>query len=87
MKDESYAESVRKVVAAENIEVATLDRLKELTLVHRQKSGLLCPDDMAKAPKRSNERKWQGRVRAALMELRRNGEAALIDRAKYRFFI
>jgi len=87
MKDESYADSLRKVVVAEKIEVATLDKLKELVLVHRQKSSLLCPDDMAAVKGRKGEHRWAGRVRSALMILRRNGEAALIGRAKYRFFL
>lgn len=85
MIDEPYAESIRKVVLEFELEVATLDRLKELTLFHRQKCNLLHPDDFEIA--KSGGKKWEGRIRSALMTLRRNGEAALIGRAKYRFFI
>lgn len=85
MVDESYAESIRKIVLENNIAVVTLDKLKELTLIHRQEHGLLRPDDLEVT--KSGGKKWEGRTRSAIMTLRRNGEAALIDRAKYRFFI
>ena len=87
MPDESYAESVRVAIIKNGIEVATLDKIKELVLVHRQKSSLLSPEDMELTKSSKTDRKWEHRVRAALMELRRNGEAALIGRAKYRFFL
>ena len=87
MVDEAYAESIREVVLENGIEVATLDKLKELTLVHRQKCNLLRPDDFDVAKGSKTDKRWEQRTRSAIMTLRRNGEAALIDRAKYRFFI
>lgn len=87
MPDESYAESIRVVVIKNGTEVATLDKIKEMVLVHRQKCSILRPDDMECTKSSKSDRKWEHRVRAALMELRRNGECALIGRAKYRFFI
>ncbi len=84
---ESYAESVREVVIVAAVEVASLDKLKELTLVHRQRHSLLRPDDFDPVGGSNTDKKWEGRVRSALMTLRRNGEAALIGRGKYRFFI
>jgi hypothetical protein len=87
MPDESYAESIRVVVIKSGIEVCTLDKVKELVLVHRQKCNLLQPDDMELTKSSKSDRRWKHRVRAALMELRRNGECTLIGRAKYRFFL
>jgi len=87
MLDESYADSVRKAVMENNIEVATLDKLKEVTLVHRQHHGLLRPDDMGTVKHSKTDKRWESRMCSALMTLRRNGEAALIGRAKYRFFL
>jgi hypothetical protein len=87
MPYESYAESVRAVVVQHGIEVVSLDRLKELVLVHRQKADLLRPDDFEFMKGSMTDRKWEHRTRSALIELRRNGECALIDRAKYRFFL
>jgi chromosome condensin MukBEF MukE localization factor len=87
MPDESYAESVRAVIIRSGAEVATLDKIKEMVLVHRQKHNLLRPDDMEFTRSSKSDKKWEHRVRAALMELRRNGECALIGRAKYRFFL
>ena len=77
---ESYAESVRAVVVEQRIEVASLARLKELVLLRRQQRNLLEPDAL-------EDRKWESRVRGALQQMRRGGECALIDSAKYRFFI
>ena len=87
MPGESYAESVRAVVVKSGLEVATLDKVKEMVLVYRQKSNMLRPDDMELMKGSKTDRKWEHRVRAALMDLRRNGECALIGRAKYRFFL
>ena len=87
MAQESYAESVRAVVVEGGIEVASLDRIKEIVLVYRQKHNLLRPDDFELMKGSKTDKKWEHRVRAALMELRRNGECALIGRAQYRFFI
>lgn len=87
MPGESYAESLRNIVIRNGVEVATLDRIKELVLLHRQKHDLLRPDDMEPTKGSKSDRKWEHRVRSALIELRRNGECALIDRAKYRFFL
>jgi hypothetical protein len=87
MPDESYAESVRAVIIENGIEVATLGRIKELVLVHRQRRKLLRPDDMEPTRSVETDLRWEHRVRSALMELRRNGECALIGRAKYRFFL
>ncbi len=87
MPDESYAESVRVVVVENGIEVAALDKVKQLVLVHRQKFNLLRPDDFELMKGSKTDKKWEHRTRAALMELRRNGECALIGRAKYRFFL
>ena len=85
--DESYAQSVRAVVLRQGIEVAALDKIKESVLVHRQAKSLLRPDDFDSAKHPKSDKKWEQRLRSALMTLRRNGEAALIGRAKYRFFI
>ena len=87
MPGESYAESVRAAVIKNGVEVAPLDNIKEMVLVYRQKSNMLRPDDMELMKGSKTDRKWEHRVRAALMELRRNGECALIGRAKYRFFL
>lgn len=87
MPDESYAESVRAVVIAAGIEVAPLDKIKEMVLLYRQRNDLLRPDDFELMKGSKTDKKWEHRVRAALMDLRRNGECALIGRAKYRFFL
>ena len=82
---DSYAESVRQVVIEQRIEVASLERLKELTLLQRQKKNLIVETDMNEIP--GSRKRWDSRVRAALRQLRKSGECALIERAKYRFFI
>ena len=87
MVGESYAESIRAVVVKDGMEVATLDKKKETVLLHRQRCNLLRPDDLKLTKGSKTDTKWELRVRAALMELRRNGECALIGRAKYRFFL
>ena len=77
---ESYADSVRAVVKEQQIEVATLARMKELVFLRRQQGNLFEIDALER-------RKRESRVRGALQQMRRAGECALIDKAKYRFFI
>ncbi|MBD3264420.1 MAG: hypothetical protein GF375_04885 [Candidatus Omnitrophica bacterium] len=84
MKAESYANSIREAVKANHIEVSDLDTIVTITMERRQKIGVIRPDDWAMW---RNEIKHRIRIRSALMTLRRNGEAVLIGRAKYRFFI
>lgn len=87
MTKESYSDSIRKVVAENNIEVATIAKLKELVLIHRQKHSLLQPDDFELVSIGRTDKRYEQRTRSALTTLRHNGEAALIGRGKYRFFI
>lgn len=87
MADENYAESIRTVVIKNRIEVASLKKIKELVLLHRRQNSLIRPDDMELCKGSKSDRRWEHRVRSALRQLRKSGECALIDRAKYRFFI
>ncbi|MFH1423283.1 MAG: hypothetical protein ABIH42_11305 [Planctomycetota bacterium] len=84
---ESYAESIRNIVIKNKIEVASLAKIKELVVIHRQQNNLVTPDDMKLCKDSKSDKKWEHRVRSALRQLRKSGECALIDKAKYRFFI
>jgi len=87
MHGESYAESMRAIIIESGTEVAGLDKIKEMVLLYRQKQDLIRPDDFELMKGSRTDRMWEHRVRAALMDLRRSGECALIGRAKYRFFL
>jgi hypothetical protein len=87
MAQENYAESIRTVVIKNKIEVASLAKIKELVLLHRRQNNLVSPNDMELCKGSKTDRRWEHRVRSALRQLRKSGECALIDRAKYRFFI
>ena len=87
MSGESYAESIRKIVIENGVEVATLERIKEMVLLHRQRNNLLRPDDFNPTRSSKTDKIWEHRTRSALKALRHSGEAALIDRARYRFFL
>jgi len=83
-KTESYADSIREAVKAQSKDVLVLDEIVDITMKHRKEAGALRPDEYEMW---RNEEKHRIRIRSALMTLRRNGEAVLIGRAKYRFFI
>jgi|GEM_PF-2003666 hypothetical protein len=87
MSEESYIQSLRAVVAENNIEVAQLKRLQELVFLRRQNLGILRDDDNERMAGGKGSLRWQHRVRSALRALRKNGEAVLIGRALYRFLI
>lgn len=86
-KKESYAESIRRVVVRNQIEVSSIEKIQELVLLHRQQVGLLRPDDLDCCKGSRTQKRWQNRVRSGLGQLRQSGECALIGKAKYRFFI
>ncbi len=87
MADESYAESLRAAIIESGTEVASLDKVKELVLAYRRSNNLVRPDDFELMKDSKTDLKWEHRVRAALMDLRKRGECALVGRAKYRFFL
>ena len=85
MKNESYANSIRKVVLENNITTIHINNLKKLIFHHRKVNNLLTDDDYNCLKTREPHQKWEHRIHGGLQNLKREQEVIFLGDGNYKF--